>query len=237
VLVRAQFLESLGDLDEASADTQAVAYAARRTDYYRWFLSVAAYRNRRLRGSHPVAVEAAFDLRVRRSIELARNFRDAGFDPAYPIVLRAGQTILPTSTGKVLGRQLFLSDGCHRLALLVLAGVTELGPSHYVVERHRQIVPTDNTAILLRRLVLDDASYYGFLARGYATEPAEDRVALVAATPAALQAELAQILAIDEALIAQNSRGADDLVAPKGGAGCLPGGPPAVGDEHARARA
>ena len=147
--------------------------------YYAWFRSVAMARRRfaRLAAGHEEVgerwVRYRFEQRLRTSNALFVNFAEHGFDRRRTLVFRRPSVILPTATGKVVQRDVFVTDGCHRLALLVYAGAVQISPAYYRVIPHKSpFRPIDNTSIMLQRTHVSMEEYVRFLALGYGVHPA-----------------------------------------------------------------
>jgi hypothetical protein len=204
VLVRGQYFDfceaRLGALER---DFAAHVAASRAHPYYVWFRAVAcAIRMPELLADE-AALERAFAARVRRSVELLQSFRARGFDASEPLLLASGRSIEPTDTGKRMAGPFFAGDGCHRLALLLRAGVRRLEPGWYRVRTFRRYAPRDSTARLVPALPLDRASYYAFLSLGYGSARHTTREALlgeVRAREPERAAELEQVITLDEPL-------------------------------------
>ena len=210
VLVRLQYFdfceERLGPLER---NFDAHVAASRAHPYFVWFRAVAcAIRMPELLADE-AALERAFAARVRRSVDLLQSFRARGFDPSEPLLLESGRRIDPTDTGKRMSGPLFTGDGCHRLALLLRAGVRRLEPDWYRVRTFRRFAPRDSTARLLPALPLDRESYFAFLSLGYASGRHTSREALLDAVRAGAPgraAELERVIALDEPLFAARAR-------------------------------
>jgi hypothetical protein len=135
----------LRDLPSALEDFEAFMELSRRQPYFTWFTRVVIP-NRNPRNRPQVLddeyVDAAFERRVRGSIDLHDALESTGFDNRWPIILRTGKEIAATSTGKRLDRRIYAGEGCHRIAWLRMAGVEVLEPPMYRLRRH----PTATTA-------------------------------------------------------------------------------------------
>ena len=147
--------------------------------YYAWFRSVAMARRRfaGLAARHEELNERwiryRFEQRLRTSNALYVNFAEHGFDRRWTLIFRRPSIILPTQTGKLVQRDVFVTDGCHRLALLVYAGAVQIAPSYYRVIPHKSpFRPIDNTSIMLQRTHVSMEEYVRFLALGYGAHPA-----------------------------------------------------------------
>jgi hypothetical protein len=198
VLVRARFLELLervgSDLDNAVREGLA-------HPYHTWFTTIALPRYRPREAVSERRRQAAFRERVQRSAALLASFRRHGFDPRHPVSLGTAVPGAPTVSGKVVARHLYPVDGCHRLALLLVAGHGALEPAWYRVRTEPLAAPIDNTHALLGTLRIEPAEYYRFLSLGYDGAGQGDRAALlreVAARWPERLAELERVLEIDE---------------------------------------
>ncbi len=199
VVVREEFIRSVrSDWALYQRDFEALMAFALTSEYFFWFRSVAV-QHVGVPAQDPEALHRAFRRRVRRTLLLIEAFDRNGFDPKFPLVVRAA-TSVPTSTGKHLAARFYPLDGCHRLALLRLAGLDEL-PAPYYRLVATSLPPLDNTLPLIRALHLDPARYYRYLAAGYGVPPASTRDQLLQelarSRPEAV-AELEHVLAVDE---------------------------------------
>ncbi len=174
---------------------------ARQQPYFVWFREVLCRRRFPQLREDPAGLARAFEQRVRAAAELHRGFRERGFDERNPIILRAGRRIRPTPTGKRIRRKLFVGDGCHRMALLMLAGAEILNPGQYRVRHEREHEPLDNTHLLIGPLGLTRTEYYRFLSGGYCGSTYDDRELLLDAVRRVephYVAEVTEVSAIDE---------------------------------------
>ena len=179
---------------------------ARKHPYGIWFRDVVAGSVHPEYGESEERFDREFARRLRRSADLLTSFRSRGLDRRHPVRLRSGDEILPTASGKRVDATLFAGNGCHRLALLLLAGRDTLEAGEYVVHRVPRFQPRDNTGILLRNLELTPEAYYRFLSRGFAARPfstREDLRAHVSERSPVRAALLDRILALDEAWLAK----------------------------------
>ena len=203
VLVRERFLARLR---QARGDDLATALASPAgTAYLTWFREIVIRRFKPELIGREQAIEEAFAARVQASRDLIESVEAEGYDPGRPIILLSGRRIAATATGKQIGRRLFAGDGCHRLALLRLRGVTVLDPGTYRVEIAPRLEPLDNTTILIPPLGLTRSEYFRFLALTYAPRSgcdseAELRRHVAAHDPDRL-AELDGVLAVDRPLL------------------------------------
>jgi len=202
VLVRARFLELLGErLDRVEDDLDSAVREGLAHPYHTWFTTIALPRYRPWDAASEPRRRAAFRQRVGRSAALLASFRRHGFDPRYPVTLSTAVPGAPTESGKVVARRLYPVDGCHRLALLLVAGHSTLEPAWYRVRTEPLAAPIDNTHALLRTLRIDPVEYYRFLSLGYAGARLGDRASLlrdVAVRRPDRLAELERVLEVDE---------------------------------------
>jgi hypothetical protein len=202
VLVRARFLELLGErLDRVEGDLDGAVRVGLGHPYHTWFTTIALPRYRPREATSERRRQAAFRDRVRRSAVLLASFRRRGFDPRFPVSLSAAVPGAATASGKLVPRRLYPVDGCHRLALLLVAGHGALEPAWYRIRTAPLSAPIDNTHALLGALRVDPVEYYRFVSLGYAGAPLPDRASLlrqVAARRPERLAELRHVLEIDE---------------------------------------
>jgi hypothetical protein len=202
ILVRQRYLEVVQER-RALADEDFVAFMelSRRQPYFTWFSQVVV-----AKGNHPEILDdpallnAAFERRVRRSIELHDSFQSTGYDKRRPIILRTAKEIAPTWTGKRLARRLYAGDGCHRLAWLRLSGVDVLEPAMYRVHVAEAFTPHDDTALLMEAIGIDRPNYLSFLSLSYADRELSSEEALldhVRSTAPDRLGELEEVLAVD----------------------------------------
>lgn len=169
VLVRQRFLKQLAEAGpKRRRDVDGLAERARGGPYFAWFREIVVRRFRPELIGDEEAILRAFSERVARSVSLLESFEASGYDAGQAIVLRTGRTILPTASGKRLDRRLYAGDGCHRLALLRLAGSATLEPGSYRVHSARRFAPLDHTATLIPLLGLEPGRYFEFLSLTYA---------------------------------------------------------------------
>jgi hypothetical protein len=201
LVVRREFLRlCLAQLERGGECDESLTGVARSTPYWLWFTEVYVPRSAPELARDAAARGRAFTERVRASFELAKSFRERGFDARHPIVLRAGREILPTDTGKLVRAPYYAGDGCHRIALLWLSGREALEPGQYMVRRQRALAPLDNTFRLREGFAGDRAAYLRFIASGYAEGEFASEAALVAhvrAREPERADELVSVLAVD----------------------------------------
>jgi len=203
IVIRAHFFQFIDEHRAlASSNIADFIELARGDPYHTWFRRIVPFRNGYLRNCSPAQLESAFGRRVAWSVAMSVNLRRDGLHIARcPVTLRVGVRVLPTSTGKFVARPFYISDGCHRLALLLNSGETELRPEQYVVRRVPVLRPVDNTGVLLRALRLSNDVYYRYLSTGYLQYECDERARLLESVrtenPGRL-AELEGVLASDE---------------------------------------
>jgi hypothetical protein len=175
VLIRRDFLAFYADhRDLYVADFDAFVVRVRQGTYYRWFMESEAVRTKRDLLDDPAALDAEFVARVRRAARLYESVAERGFDLKFPIILKTAEHLLPPTadklgppTGKRVSGRYFLADGCHRLALIMALGATELPPSYFRVKCFRRFSPFDSTSLLAPSLLIAPAAYFAFLSSYY----------------------------------------------------------------------
>ena len=168
VLVRERYFGFLRDHRALAGDDFAAFMAlSRDQEYYRWFKGVAIPEFRPEWGGDPEGVDRSFKRRLRRLLATYDDLERNGYDPRRPVLLRAGDEIGPTDTGKQVASHLHAGDGCHRLAWLRHSGVAELAPGTYRVQRTRRFVPRDITHKVLEALEVTPGEYFSFLQLAY----------------------------------------------------------------------
>jgi hypothetical protein len=144
---------------------------------------------------------AAFSDRVRQSALLYTSFRDHGFQKHRPLLLYACNRLKRTVSGKIVDRAVYMGDGCHRLALLRLAGQRWLEPEKYVCRTFPKLSPLDNTFDLLEQLSISSTDYFRFLSLGYGGEAHDTKEAFlsyVRSSQSHRYDEVLQVLSQDE---------------------------------------
>ena len=205
ILIRQRYLSLLAESPELVAgDLRPLLELSRSHEYYRWFESVVVPRFMPGLVGREREIAAAFEVRVRATIDLLRSVRRSGLDPKRPIILRTGRRIEPTATGKRLSRRIYARDGCHRIALLRASGVTALEPGSYRLDCQRRFEPFDNTAPVLRAKPISTQAYWSFMALSYGSLVAADRSGPAPGAAAADPGRLAEMIAVaslDEPLL------------------------------------
>ena len=199
----------------ASEDFGAFVELSRTLPFFRWFTRVAIPEFHPRWGGDAEAVNASFERRLRKVVAMYDDLETRGYDPQRPIVLRTGDEIRPTRTGKRVAARIYAGDGCHRLAWLRLSGVTELEPGTYRLHRARQFTPRDVTSLVLGAMEITPQEYVSFLSLAYADEVLDDEAALldhVRSRSPDREQELRDVIAADAPLL---SRGAEGLTAPR----------------------
>jgi hypothetical protein len=207
ILVRERYLAVVRERRAlAESDFDAFMELSRQQPYFRWFSKVVIpHSNHPEIAADDERLNAAFEQRVRRSIVLTDAFESTGYDRRRPIILRTGEEIATTSTGKRLARRTYAGDGCHRLALLRLSGRDALQPDMYRLHVAPAFTPRDHTALCLRAMPIGRREYFSFLSLSYADRELHSEQALVdhvrSADPDRLP-ELRQVIAADSPLLA-----------------------------------
>lgn len=204
LVVRRDFLALCADhADHGGEADDRLTNLARSTSYWDWWTEVYCPRSAPELANDPVARGAGFVARVRASFELCRSFRERGFDASQPILLHGCERTLATDSGKQVEARLFAGDGCHRLALLWLAGQKALEPGQYRVRQQRAYAPLDNTFRLRETLREDPRAYLRFIASSYSDfefGDARDLADWVRANAPERTAELDSVLRADAIL-------------------------------------
>lgn len=201
VLVRAQFFGFLDtNLDLVDDDADEFERRCLEQPYFDWFRTVAFPRFHRHR---PLAdLRRAYADRVERTTRLYRRYLTDGFDARYPISVRSRDVVVPTATGKSIRTQYFLADGCHRVALMYVAGWATIPAHCYRIRLDHDWSPQDNTHELFKVLRIDPADYYRFLSLGYSDEIVDDRRTLLDRVSGTDRLrELLEVLEVDEQLL------------------------------------
>ena len=207
IVVRQRYFEVLRERRAlAEEDFEAFMELSRQQPYFTWFTRVVipGSNNPEIVGDDE-RVNAAFERRVRRSIELHDAFESTGYDRRRPIILRSGEEIAPTSTGKRLARRIYAGDGCHRLAWLRMSGVDVLEPGMYRVHVAPVFTPRDDTAALIDLMAISRREYLSFLSLSYADSEMPSEEALldhVRSTDPDRLPEIEEVLAVDSPLLA-----------------------------------
>ncbi len=206
VLVRQQFFAFLrAHRQLAEDDFPAFLKLSREQPYFRYVTRVSIPEFRPELDAEDEIAAAYFERRVRACLKLHDDLESNGYDHRRPLILRTGETIAPTTTGKQLSARIFAGDGCHRLAWLREAGVTELEPRMYRLHRDRIFTPRDMTALVLEAIAISPPEYFSFLALSYADRVIDTEMALIervrSTSPQRLQ-ELKQVIAHDSRLLA-----------------------------------
>jgi hypothetical protein len=215
IVVRERYFEVLRERRAlAEEDFEAFMELSRQQPYFTWFTQVVIPNSNQpeMVGDHE-RVNAAFQRRVRASMELHDAFESTGYNRRRPIILRTGREIAPTSTGKRLARRIYAADGCHRLALLRMAGVDVLEPGMYRLRAAQVFTPRDNTALLLRAMAISPRDYFSFLSLSYADREFYSEEGLldhVRSTDPDRLREIKEVIAIDSPLLAGATRPAHE---------------------------
>ena len=206
ILVREKYFEVLrARRSLADKDFDAFMELSRQQPYFTYFIRVAIPSHRAEILGDDRRVEAAFERRVRASIELHDSFESTGYDRRRPIILRTGQRIEATATGKRPAQRIHAGDGCHRLACLRSAGVEVLQPDMYRLQVADVLTPRDDTVLLLRAMAISPTDYFSFLSLSYADRELRSEEALldhIRSTDPDRLPELEQVIAVDAPLLA-----------------------------------
>lgn len=199
IMIRLSFFERFG----GTKDVESILPTLLDDSYFVWFREVRVPRRWPAILDDPDALRRAFASQVGRALELYDRFHASGYDSSQPLRIRSAKHVLPTKSGKLVERVAFIGDGCHRLALLKLAGHVQLEPSMYRLETRSDFSPHDNTAILLPHLRLTPGAYYRFLSMGYGIPISDSKTELIdrvrEAQPDRLT-ELLGVIGVDESL-------------------------------------
>jgi hypothetical protein len=171
VLVRKAFFELLAANRElALHDVDAFVGMVESTSYRVWFDRVFCRRFAPHLLDDPHAHQKAFRRRILRSVRLHETVWRDDVPREDPITIHTALEVCAADSGKRVTERFFIGDGCHRLALLLLAGKTELPRGAYRIEVAPRFVPLDNTVLLLPALDLGEAEYARFLSSRYAED-------------------------------------------------------------------
>lgn len=202
VIVRQRFFTLLDDRRSLyDRDPEQFMTMAAQSPYRAWFDRVYCPRFQRGLLRNEAARDAAFRKRVKTSAELYFSFEKFGFIPKHKIILRTGCEMLPSDSGKLVSASIFPGDGCHRLALLLKNGVTQLAPEQYVVKVSPKYAPLDNTTLLLPALEMPTTEYAAFLSASFSDrrhDCLEDLLDTVARRNPRRLPELRQVIAADQ---------------------------------------
>jgi hypothetical protein len=193
-----RFFEAHQDLFERDFD--AYVAKARQHAYFTWFTEVYRIHNPNEFESEK-EIESSFRKRIMNAARLYQRFHEIGFDRNTPIILASGDVILPTITAKRCSAHYYVSEGCHRIALMIMAGFCSLPPDTYCISKRREFRPLDNTSRLIRPLGVTPKEYFSFLSLGYADKEFTDKQSLLADVQAKdpkRVKELEAIIAADE---------------------------------------
>lgn len=215
VLARQRMFELLAEMPAADRSAiDRVIELAGETAYFVWFRTVVIPRFRPELIGDDDAIDLAFGVRVKRSVELYESFMASGYRAReWPITLFSGRRILATDSGKRLDRRLYAGDGCHRLALLRSTGTSTLEPGAYRVHEMPRLSPLDQTTRLIPALGIGPEEYFDFLALSYAPDRGcrtrEELIERVRSDDPGRLAELERVLELDTPLLADR-RGSGD---------------------------
>lgn len=167
VVVRANFIEMLAtDKGLLSADVEKILEHPAGRAYEVWFKEVCVRRFFPALVGDEARTRQAFRERVEQTRKLWLSVSANGIDPSQPISLRSGQTVNAVNN-KSVGASIFVGDGCHRMASMLVLGKHDLQPHEYQVIQSRNYTPLDNTSILIDALPLSLPDYLAFIATSY----------------------------------------------------------------------
>ena len=132
-------------------------------EYYIWFVKVYCPKYNRWALYSRRKLQKAYERKVDRTFRLYESFCEKGFVKDTPIILKTGNKIIETHSGKTISQEIYPGDGCHRLALLMFAGIEVLQPEWYSVERFKRYCPPDHTFQLLFHVPMDEKQYAEFI--------------------------------------------------------------------------
>jgi len=175
VIVRRDFFSLYSDQkDLYSHDFNAFVKLVRNSSYYTWYMSSDTIRSRPYLLDDPDSLWAIFVNKIRKAVKLYEDMQANGFDERYPIILKTAEQLLPPTgdrrepaTGKSISDRVFMADGCHRLAVLMKMGFTELPASYFRVKCFREFSPFDSTSLLAGSLPMTSSEYFSFLSSRY----------------------------------------------------------------------
>ncbi len=211
IVIRARFFRYYEDNRELFAsDIREFVRRALDHSYGQYYRHIALVRYRPAVLAEQRRLHSAFEDRVRRTAALWESYRQRGFDPRFPIILRVpGRS---TSFGtKAVRRSYYVGDGCHRLAMLLADGRTHLPRSWHRLDLVPLSTVLDNTSMLLPHLAVSDEEYCSFVSQGYLEHEVGDVGALidaVARTSPSMSEELVRVLSADGRLPAAPVAGA-----------------------------
>jgi hypothetical protein len=211
ILLRQEYLVFLREHRElAERDFASFLELSRGHAYYDWYTKVEYPATRPHWDGDRATVEASFVERVAKTIAVFDDLEAGGYDRRRPVILRTGEEVAATATGKLVAAPAYAGDGCHRLAWLRLGGLSELSPEMYRVQRTARFEPRDMTALVLHALGVDPPRYFEFLSLGYADRRLRSERELLdqvaSASPDRLD-EVRRIIAVDRPLLAPRSSG------------------------------
>ena len=168
ICVRMEYLRWYADNKELfDRDFGLFVELSRNHPYFRWFKAIHCRKLHPKLLRNEQTLSAAFVHRMRQSAILHSRFRAQEFDKTHPLVLYSCKRLEATATGKIVDRAVYMGNGCHRLALLKLAGNRWLEPDMYVIRTYPTYSPVDNTFDLFQQLQLSSRKYFRFLSLGY----------------------------------------------------------------------
>lgn len=198
--VRRRFLDLVAEHESSwRHDPDAFIAVAAESDYHTWYRAVAV-RSIGVDADDPQELAQGFARRVRKTIAFYDEYHRLGrFDPRYPVTVRPVDGVVGERK-QFSGERFVPVDGCHRIAMLLREGRSELSPTEYRIAPASDPV-LDNTERLVAELEVSDDDYYRFVSRGFLEVELTDRselLAAVRATDATLADEVDAIMQIDE---------------------------------------
>lgn len=175
VIVRRDFFSLyIAQRELYDTDFDAFVKLVRNSSYYTWYMSSDTIRSRPYLMDDPDGLWAMFVNKIRKAVNLFEDMQENGFDERYPIILKTAEHLLPPRgdrreppTGKSISDRIFMADGCHRLAILMKMGFTELSASLFRVKCFREFSPFDSTSLLAGSLPMTTSEYFSFLSSRY----------------------------------------------------------------------
>ena len=160
--------------DLYNSDFEAFVNLVKKSSNFTWYMSSDTVRSRPYLLEDTDALWKIFVNRIRRAVDLYEEVLENGFDDRFPIVLKTAEHLLPPTgdrrkppTGKMVSDRIFMADGCHRLAILMTMGFTELPTSYFRVKCFREFSPFDSTSLLAGSLPISPSEYFVFLSSRY----------------------------------------------------------------------
>jgi hypothetical protein len=144
------------------------------SSYFTWYVRSDTIRSRPYLLDDPDSLWIRFVNRIRKAVALFEDMLKNGYDERTPIILKTAEHLLPPTgdrreppTGKFISDRYFMADGCHRLAFLMMMGITVLPADHFRVKCFREFSPFDSTSLLAGSLPITPKEYFTFLSSRY----------------------------------------------------------------------